>query len=91
MFLLVAVSLSSAVTQRFYPSVQLLLTQIQQAAGCSFYNPQLAPGTWTPKLIPVERNAKKQAECLLFVVTPDTRGVFLLLRSEYAFHVIPAS
>merc|ERR1712166_1102021 len=46
-----------------------------EAAGCSFYNPQLAPGTWTPKLIPVERNAKKQAECLLFVVTPDTRGV----------------
>ena len=48
-----------------------------QEAGCSYYNPQLAPGTWTPELIPIERNAKEFSDCLLFVVTTDTRGVLL--------------
>merc|ERR1712166_1602715 len=46
-----------------------------EAAGCSFYNPQLAPGTWTPECIPIERDAKEYAVCILFVVTADTRGV----------------
>jgi len=46
-----------------------------EEAGCSYYNPQLAPGTWTPDLIPIEQRAKEHADCLLFVITPDTRGV----------------
>lgn len=46
-----------------------------EEAGCSYYNPQLAPGTWTPELIPIEQRAKEHADCLLFVITADTRGV----------------
>jgi len=46
-----------------------------EEAGCSYYNPQLAPGTWTPESIPIEQRAKQLADCLLFVITADTRGV----------------
>jgi len=48
---------------------------LEEEAGCSYYNPQLAPGTWTPESIPIEQRAKQLADCLLFVITADTRGV----------------
>ena len=55
-----------------------------QEAGCSYYNPQLAPGTWTPESIPIEQRAKQLADCLLFVITADTRGVWRLPLSAVA-------
>jgi hypothetical protein len=45
------------------------------AAGVSYFNPQLGPGEWTTEREAEEMRAKAEAEVLLFVITEETRGV----------------
>lgn len=46
-----------------------------EAAGVTYYNPQLGLGEWTEACEDAEMRAKAAAEVLLFVVNGQTRGV----------------
>jgi hypothetical protein len=46
-----------------------------EAAGITYYNPQLRPGQWHSGLIAVEAAAKQEATYILMVITGDTRGL----------------
>ncbi|MEB3295414.1 MAG: nucleoside 2-deoxyribosyltransferase domain-containing protein [Synechococcales bacterium] len=54
-----------------------------EAAGLSFYNPQLDWGTWTEAHETAELAAKESAEVMLFIVTDQTRGVASLVEAAY--------
>lgn len=55
-----------------------------QAAGLTYYNPQVPEGQWHAGLIPIETEAKKRCRQLLIVVGPSTRGTATLLEAaEY--------
>ncbi|MCW5977331.1 MAG: nucleoside 2-deoxyribosyltransferase domain-containing protein [Bryobacteraceae bacterium] len=53
------------------------------AAGVSYYNPQLGVGEWTPACEPAEMKAKDEAEVLLFVIHESTRGVASVGEASY--------
>ena len=46
-----------------------------EAAGVTYYDPQLGPGEWTPACEAAEMAAKDLAQVLLFVINGETRGV----------------
>lgn len=46
-----------------------------EAAGISYYDPQLAMGEWSERYESAEMQAKAEADILLFVLTGQTRGV----------------
>ncbi|HEU0123451.1 MAG TPA: nucleoside 2-deoxyribosyltransferase domain-containing protein [Bryobacteraceae bacterium] len=53
------------------------------AAGVSWYDPQLAAGAWTPDREAGEMLAKDAAEVLLFVINAETRGVATVAEVAY--------
>jgi hypothetical protein len=48
---------------------------ILEAAGVSYFDPQLGPGEWTTAHEEIEMRAKAEADVLLFVISGETRGV----------------
>lgn len=46
-----------------------------EAAGVTYYNPQLGAGEWTPACEAIEMEAKAAAAVLMFVINGETRGV----------------
>uniref|UniRef100_A0A7S3YSF5 Uncharacterized protein n=2 Tax=Lotharella globosa TaxID=91324 RepID=A0A7S3YSF5_9EUKA len=53
-----------------------------EKAGISYYNPQVKD--WTPDLVEIEAHAKAVANCLLFVIDPQTRATSSMLETaEY--------
>ena len=46
-----------------------------QAAGVTYYDPQLGVGEWSPACEAIEMRAKQDADVLLFVINHETRGV----------------
>src|SRR4051794_3147379 len=46
-----------------------------EAAGVTWFDPQLGHGEWTPAREETEMRAKDAADVLLFVVNAETRGV----------------
>ena len=54
-----------------------------EAAGVSYFNPQLAIGAWTPACEAAERLAKAAADVLLFVINGETRGVASIGEAAY--------
>lgn len=54
-----------------------------EAAGVSYYDPQLAFGAWTPAREAEEMRAKDAADVLLFVITGETRGVASVAEAAY--------
>jgi hypothetical protein len=46
-----------------------------EAAGLTYFDPQLGIGEWTPARESIEMQAKANAEVLLFVIGAETRGV----------------
>lgn len=48
---------------------------ILEAAGITYFNPQLAVGEWTPAHQYTEMEAKEAAEVWLFVINESTRGI----------------
>lgn len=55
-----------------------------EAAGVSYYNPQLGPGEWTPAHQALEAQAKTEAKIWLFVVDGSTRGVASMVEAAFA-------
>jgi raw len=54
-----------------------------EQAGVRYYNPQVED--WSPALVEVEAQAKKEAEVLLFVIDGQTRAIASMIEvSEYA-------
>lgn len=49
--------------------------------GITYYNPQV--DNWTPEVVNVERNAKKNADWLLFVIDKQTRSTVSLIESAF--------
>lgn len=56
---------------------------ILEAAGVTFFNPQLGVGEWTPAHQQIEAKAKESAEVWLYVITGETRGVASLVEAAY--------
>lgn len=56
-----------------------------EAAGLSYFNPQLGVGEWTEECEAIEQCAKDEADILLFVVNGKTRGVASL--AEVAYYI----
>ncbi|MBK9014929.1 MAG: nucleoside 2-deoxyribosyltransferase domain-containing protein [Saprospiraceae bacterium] len=56
---------------------------ILEAAGVTYFNPQLGVGEWTPAHQKIESEAKEKAEVWLFVVSSETRGVASLVEAAY--------
>lgn len=56
-----------------------------EAAGLSYFNPQLGVGEWTEECESIEQCAKDEADILLFVVNGQTRGVASL--AEVAYYI----
>jgi hypothetical protein len=56
-----------------------------ESAGVSYFNPQLPPGAWTEECEAAEMLAKDSAGVLLFVLTPETRGIATV--AEIAFYL----
>ena len=54
-----------------------------EAAGLSYFNPQLGLGEWTEECEYIEQQAKDEADILLFVVNSRTRGVASLAEVAY--------
>ncbi|HMX29103.1 MAG TPA: nucleoside 2-deoxyribosyltransferase domain-containing protein, partial [Blastocatellia bacterium] len=54
-----------------------------EAAGITYYDPQLDFGAWTPAREAEEMRAKDEADVLLFVITGETRGVAGLAEAAY--------
>lgn len=53
------------------------------AAGITYYNPQLPLGHWSPANEPAEMQAKDEADVLLFVINAETRGVATVAEVAY--------
>jgi hypothetical protein len=58
---------------------------ILEAAGVTYFNPQLGPGEWTEACQAAEMKAKAEAEVLFFVINAETRGVASI--AEAAFYL----
>jgi Nucleoside 2-deoxyribosyltransferase like len=58
---------------------------ILEAAGVTYFNPQLGVGEWTEACQEAEMKAKAEADVLLFVVNAETRGVASI--AEVAFYL----
>ena len=54
-----------------------------EAAGVSYYNPQLGPGEWTPARLTEETEAKANSAVLLFVINAESRGVASLAEAAF--------
>lgn len=54
-----------------------------EAAGLSYFNPQLGVGEWTEECEFIEQQAKEEADLLLFVINGQTRGVASLAEVAY--------
>ncbi|MEM9213111.1 MAG: nucleoside 2-deoxyribosyltransferase domain-containing protein [Cyanobacteria bacterium P01_F01_bin.150] len=54
-----------------------------EAAGLSYFNPQLGVGEWTEECEYIEQQAKEEASILLFVINGQTRGVASLAEAAY--------
>jgi hypothetical protein len=54
-----------------------------EAAGVSYYNPQLGVGEWSEACEAAEMEAKDAAEVLLFVINGETRGVASIGEAAY--------
>ena len=54
-----------------------------EAAGLSYFNPQLGLGEWTEECEFIEQQAKEDADVLLFVINGQTRGVASLAEVAY--------
>ena len=54
-----------------------------EAAGVSYFNPQLGVGEWTEAREAIEMRAKNDAAILLFVITEETRGVASVAEAGY--------
>lgn len=49
----------------------------------TYYNPQLAPGEWTPEHQALEAKEKEEAEIWLFVITGEARGVAAMVEAAF--------
>ena len=58
---------------------QEIAIPLLERAGISFFNPQLAEGSWTPEAQLAEQRAKNECETWLFVLNGQTRGVASLV------------
>lgn len=54
-----------------------------EAAGVTYFDPQLAPGQWTEAYERSEMDAKDAADVLVFVVNGETRGVASVAEVAY--------
>ena len=54
-----------------------------EAAGITYFNPQLGVGEWTPECEAAEMKAKDEADVLLFVINGETRGVASVAEAAY--------
>lgn len=54
-----------------------------EAAGVTYFDPQLGIGEWTEACEAAEMKAKAEAEVLLFIITGQTRGVASLAEVAY--------
>lgn len=54
-----------------------------EAAGITYYNPQLALGEWSEACEAAEMQAKDEADILLFVINAETRGVATVAEVAY--------
>lgn len=54
-----------------------------EAAGLTYYNPQLALGEWSEACELAEMRAKDEADVLLFVINAETRGVAAVAEVAY--------
>ncbi len=54
-----------------------------EAAGVTYFNPQLGVGEWTPAHQQIEAKAKEAASVWLYVITGETRGVASLVEAAY--------
>jgi Nucleoside 2-deoxyribosyltransferase like len=54
-----------------------------EAAGVTYYNPQLGVGEWTPAREAIEIEAKDAAGVLMFVINGKTRGVASIGEAAY--------
>src|SRR6187549_253186 len=54
-----------------------------EAAGVSYYNPQLPLGAWSEANEAAEMQAKDEAAVLLFVINHETRGVATVAEVAY--------
>jgi hypothetical protein len=54
-----------------------------EAAGISYFNPQLGVGEWSPAREEEEMRAKDLADVLLFVINKETRGVASIGEAAY--------
>ena len=52
-----------------------------------YYNPQI--DDWSPSLIDLENKAKEEASHLMFVISPETRGITTFLEITYYLGVCP--
>jgi hypothetical protein len=58
---------------------------ILEAAGVTYFNPQLGAGEWTQACEAAEMKAKAEADVLFFVINAETRGVASI--AEAAFYL----
>jgi len=56
---------------------------ILEQAGVRYFNPQMAPGAWTPAHQYLEMEVKSQAPVWLFVLNEQTRGVASIGETAY--------
>ena len=54
-----------------------------EAAGITYFDPQLGVGEWTKACEAAEMKAKAEADVLLFVITGQTRGVASIAEAAY--------
>jgi len=54
-----------------------------EAAGITYFDPQLGVGEWTEACEAAEMEAKAEAKVLLFVITGQTRGVASIAEVAY--------
>ncbi|MBI1223847.1 MAG: hypothetical protein GC192_01305 [Bacteroidetes bacterium] len=54
-----------------------------EAAGVTYFNPQLGVGEWTPSHQQLEAKEKEEAAVWLFVILGETRGVASLVEAAF--------
>lgn len=64
---------------------QKIAIPILEAAGVTYFNPQLGVGEWTEACQEAEMKAKAEADVLFFVINHETRGVASI--AEAAFYL----
>jgi hypothetical protein len=64
---------------------QKIAIPILEAAGVTYFNPQLGVGEWTEAHQEAEMKAKAEATVLLFIINAETRGVASI--AEAAFYL----